>query len=155
MMILAALAGALLFRIRGGLFVSHLLPTWAGRMVWAIGATAVLAWLHQTWSPWLIALVAALFVGCIPGWYGGFDLGRRGGRSYWRDASVLVLRGLWWTLPMLPVLPILDWSVWAAFVGVLTLPSYELAWRVFGGRGPEFGEAIFGGSVLLAANLVS
>ena len=145
----AALAGAALFRIRGGWLVSNILPTFAGRLIWALGTTVVVALTHGV-TMWLAALPIALFAGALPGWYGGFDLGRRGGRSYWRDAGVLLVRGLWWTLPALPVFGLLDWPLWLSLIGAATWPCYEASWRLAGDRGPVYGEALFGAVIVTA-----
>ena len=89
---------ALLFRLRGW---SGIGSTLMGRLIYACG-TALAFWaaLHQGvyyliwWLP--PALAAALFVGCLPGWYGALDLGTNEGEPA-RDAWVMAARGIWFT----------------------------------------------------------
>lgn len=137
------LFGAFLFRVRGGFLVSEILPTFGGRLVWAIGMGLLFSHIYGFSSLSLLYMLG-LYIGSLPGWYGGWDLGRRDNHPYLRDAFVLAIRGIWWTLPLLPLLLFMGLSPLYAFAGILALPSYELGWRLGKEKGPIFGEAIFG-----------
>lgn len=148
----AAIAiGAVAFRLRGSALVGDLAPAlMPGRHLWAVAMTGLAIWLAG-WSPDLLLLAPAFFLGAVPGWKSTIDLGRVEGSKV-RDALVMVVRGLVWTLPAGAVLwffgPGTSWTFGLA--GLLCPLLYEIGWRVplripHLRQGPELGELLFGG----------
>ncbi len=144
----AALAGGLLFRIRGGLGGRKLgTDTSEARALFALGM-GLMGWGFSR-NSWLLLLPSAWFASCLPGWFGALGLGHDG-TSWGEDAAWLLLRGLMWVA--LPALVFWDcgfapWPLIAA--GVLCPLAYEAGYRIplkITGltQGPEIGEAIFG-----------
>lgn len=159
--LVGALVGAIGFRLRG----SALFEEWTGRgattariVCWAIpmGLISLMA------VPWYAAPLVglALYLGCLPGWYGALDLGHNDGHKV-RDYIVMFLRGLAWT-----VLAALVYA-WAGNVpgayglilaGALCPLAYTIGWAIPStvpnlSRGPELGEVIFGAMIGAAVAL--
>jgi len=129
--IIGSLLGAATFRLRGDAIVARVLgkasATTEGRLIWAVPLSIFATLIAWDWR--LLALAPALFLGCLPRWWNSFDLGR--GEGTWtRDAFVLTLRGVWWTLPPGVVLGALDYDWWfIPFGGLAAVPAYEAGWQ--------------------------
>lgn len=143
------LAGALLFRVRGGWLA--LPSTTLGRCAWSIPMAGLATLASGDW--WLLGLAPLLFIGCVLPWWGTIDLARMEGR-YWRDVAVMTARGLLWVAPALPLLAWRDgWSsVALALAGLACAGLYELGWRTPSSvpgfaRGAELGEVYFGAAI--------
>ena len=108
-MILAyVLAGAFLYRLRGGISWAMLPGTQLARACFA-GSAGVLVW--QLGVAWWVALAVAVltFGGLTYGWGRWFDIGHNHDPA-WRDALYMSLRGLLLTVPASAAL---RWSVGA------------------------------------------
>lgn len=148
---LAALpiAGALLFRIRGGWL--QLPSTTLGRVAWSAPMAALAALASADW--WLLGLGPLLFLGCVLPWWQTIDLARNEGR-FWRDFIVMTGRGVLWVAP---AFPLLFWregwaSLFVLAAGLSCAALYELGWRTPSNvrafaRGSELGEAYFGAAI--------
>lgn len=152
-------AGAILFRVRGGLW--DLGSTTLGRAIWAVGMTALAVAASFDW--WLLLLAPALFVGCVLPWWGSIDMARNEG-AWLVDAVLQTARGVLWVLPAGAVL---WWAAgWlpaalAVLPGLICAACYEAGWRIPSrtrgfARGAELGEVLFGAAIgagLMAALL--
>lgn len=149
MILISILVGAVAFRLRGSDLV-HVTPIpMEGRVIWSVAMAALAFWLAG-WDERMLILAPAFFLGAVPGWKSTIDLGRVEG-SRFRDALVMVVRGLVWTLPAGAVLwffgPPASWTFGLA--GLLCPLLYEIGWRVplripHLRQGPELGELLFG-----------
>jgi len=145
------------FRIRGGLWntvIQQYIPwgaTTARLVAWAT-PTAILSTIWYSLSGYLMpVLILAAWMGCLLSWYGSIGMGRTG-HTWWRDFTVISMRGIAWTLPISTVfgflglmLPAYGLLLCGAAMGVW----YEAGWRtpskVTGfQQGPELGELYFG-----------
>jgi len=141
------LLGALLFRVRGGLF--RLPSTTLGRAVWSVGMTVPIVGVTLNW--WLLLLAPLLFAGCVLPWWKSIDMGRNEG-SYWVDVAFQTARGVCWVLPAVALMGWQYGFIAAApllIAGLLCAPAYELGWRTPSTipgltRGSEVGEVYFG-----------
>lgn len=142
--------GAILFRIRGGLF--DLGSTTVGRLIWSVGMAMLVVIASVDWRA--IALAPALFVGCVLPWWGSIDMGRNEG-SRALDALLQTARGVLWVIPAVGVILWIDGRLGAALVavsGLLCAPAYELGWRIPSrvrgfAQGAELGEVFFGAAI--------
>jgi hypothetical protein len=138
----SAPAGAILFRVRGGLIPG--IGTSVSRLIWSAGMAGFAVAAHGDW--WLASLAPVFFLGCIFGFPACIDLGRNEG-EFRKDFALLTLRGLWFTLPCAPLLWWFGHGWWFGFVGLAMAVLYEAGWRL-----PDFkylrqtekGEALFG-----------
>jgi hypothetical protein len=108
--LLTAAIGGAGFRFRGAEAFSRITgrgATTARVVCWA-APVAALAWALAAlpWQ-WAVALGAALWLGCLPGWWGSLDLGRDEG-IWATDALAHAARGLLWTAPAAFVLAALE-----------------------------------------------
>lgn len=160
-LILAALAGALLFRGRGGAFnrlacaiagrdssTVSLVSDWAARALYALGLAA----LAGVGVGATVVLAIVLLAGTPLGWFGALEA-----RTL-ADLKLLALRGLIFAAPAVVVLAWLGLPGQAGIfllAGPLCGPLYYAAARIPSRipqlrQGPELGEALFG-AVLGAA----
>lgn len=162
MILLGALVGAAGFWLRG----AAVFALWTGRgattariVAWAI-PLALLCWVVTplAWW-WCAALGVALWVGCLPGWWGSLDLGRDAG-AWWRDFALHSLRGVLWSAPAAGVLAMASGAWWwPMLAGAACGAAYEAGWRLRPPGDPrtpnatEIGEVLFGG--LLGAAVVA
>ena len=153
--LLAVFGGALLFRIRGGLGGRKLgTDTTEARAIFALGMGLTGWWLGR--DSWLLLLLSAWFLSCLPGWFGALGLGHDG-TSWAADAGWLLLRGLMWAAAPALVLWWCGFSPWPLIAaGALCPLAYEVGYRIplkITGltQGPEIGEATFG--ALLGAGM--
>jgi len=92
------LRGAAVFqRITGRGATTARVVAWAAPLALLCWVATPLAW----W--WCVAIGAALWLGCLPGWWGSIDLGRNGGAGP-RDFALHTLRGVVWVVPVAAVL---------------------------------------------------
>ena len=163
MILLGAIIGAAGFWLRGAAVFQRITgrgATTARIVAWA-APLALLCW-AVTPLPWwwCVGVAIALWLGCLPGWWGSLDLGRNGG-SWVRDFALHTLRGVVWVAPAAAVLAAAGAAWWwPLLAGLACGVAYEIGWRlrpVGGARRPaatEIGELVFGaavGSALLAA----
>ncbi|MFC3227320.1 hypothetical protein ACFOGJ_08775 [Marinibaculum pumilum] len=133
--LIAAAAGAILFRLRGDAWLRAALPWWGtleGRLLYAGGTAAVAVAIAGAAWWWLPILVAALWLGSVFGWWQTLDMGTQTG-SRARDIALHSLRGVLWTLPAgLAVGAGLDLQAGAllALSGAAAGPLYALAMLV-------------------------
>ncbi|MBR0653068.1 hypothetical protein GXW78_25655 [Roseomonas terrae] len=151
-----ALIGAAGFWLRGAAVFARVTgrgATTARVVAWAV-PLALLAWLVTPlpWG-WSLALAAALWLGCLPGWWGSIDLGRNEG-GWSRDAALHTARGVLWGAPAAVVLWLAGGGWWWPLVAGLTCaPAYEIGWRLRPAGDPrrpaatELGELLFGAAL--------
>jgi hypothetical protein len=148
--IVCALAGAVLFRVRGGLLdLWHIdIGTVRGRIAWS-SLGVLVALLAVDWR--LVGLCPLLLAGTFMGWPRSIDMGRNEGE--WQvDFYAHMGRGIFFTLPCAPLLWLVTGNDWFGYVGLLAGPLYELGWRTPSKipgflRGAEMGEAYFGAAI--------
>jgi hypothetical protein len=169
--LIAAVLGAVLFRIRGGWqpFGLRMPGTTAGRLAWALpmGGVAALA------AGDVLGLLAGplLWASVVPGWGSYMDLGR-GDKpdneslrrlvrltrlpdgSFWYDFVGLALRGLVLTAPAGIALSFLASMGWALIpAGIAMAPLYWLGWKLGGTEPAEFLYGAWVGAAIALASL--
>lgn len=147
------------FRIRGWAGFERLTgrgTTTARIVAWAI--PCAIAWLLLGGAPVeALAIAAAAWIGCLPGWWGSLDLGRQEG-TWLRDFALHSARGALWTMPMAVVVWWIGAEWWwlliaGAACGLIYEAGYWIAARTRW-SGTEWGEAMFGamiGAALIGA----
>lgn len=145
---------AVLQRITGRGATTARIVAWAAPLALLCWAVTLLPW----W--WCVAIGVALWLGCLPGWWGSLDMGRNGG-SWARDFALHTLRGVVWVAPVAAVLAAAGAAWWWPLLAGMTCGvAYEIGWRLRplgDARRPaatEIGELIFGaavGAALIAA----
>lgn len=153
-----AAAGGTGFRARGAAWFLALTgrgATTARMLAWALPMMLQVAWetsLGLHWAAYPLVFVAA-WAGCVLGWWGSLDMGRRDG-SWLIDCLLHTLRGSLFTLPVGIVLL----NPWVAASGLLCGLVYELGYQAserlkLPVGGSEIGEAAFGVIVFLAVSI--
>lgn len=123
LVVLGAVGGAFVNRVRGGLFpLGGNLP---GRLAWA--AFCGLLTLKAGWG--CLAVAAAAYVGTLFGQFGALDMGRRSGMAPGQVVMRITAYGLLRAVPVAAVLWLLGlhWQP-TAFVGGLAALAYEAPW---------------------------
>lgn len=149
-LMLGAMGGALLFRLRGAALFQRI--TGRGKTTAdAIYAGCLAALAMPGW--WQAApLALALWLGGRAGWWRSLTLGRNPmDGPVWRQWALHTARGLLWTAPAAA----LAWWLSASprpllLAGLVCAPAYEAGWRLAGlGRlgGTEWGECLFGAAI--------
>lgn len=128
MTLLGMIVGALCFRIRGDALVGELVggpASHIGRLIWALPLATVALAANPDWR--LLALIPALFIGAIPGWYDGISISAARMAQFPKHLGIMTLRGVFWTGPAGLVM----W--WAGvhwqfgLIGAIAGPIYFLA----------------------------
>lgn len=148
--IVGALVGALLFRLRGAALFQRI--TGRGKTtadaVWAFGL-AVMAW-PGLWQTAVLAVM--LWLGGRAGWWKSLTLGRNPADGPpWQQWARHTARGLLWVAPS----AVLAWwlgssPAFLVLAGLACAPAYEAGWRLAGKGGlggTEWGECFFGAAL--------
>lgn len=149
---LSALAGAILFRVRGGMWLGHA-PHWLTRGLWSVSMAIIVGVATDNIVACAVTF-PAFFLGTVLPWWHSIDLGRIEGNTA-SDYALNAIRGWCFTALSGGVLwyLALPWQI--GFVGLACPLCYTLGWLIPSRvqnlqKGPELGEAIFG-AVLGAA----
>lgn len=147
--ILSAVAGLVLFRVRGGMWLGHS-PHWLTRGLWALGMAIVVGIATHDIVACALTL-PAFFIGTVLPWWHSIDLGRIEGNTA-SDYALNAIRGLCFTAGAGAVLWYLGLPWYAGLVGLLCPLCYLIGWSIPSRvknfqQGPELGEAIFGALV--------
>lgn len=141
--VISAVVGGLLFRIRGGGVPTG--STTVARCIWSIVMAVLGMALSLDYK--LVALAPAYFLGCLCPWWNSIDMGHNEG-SFWRDFVVMAARGVIWVLFAAVVLGFLGYSPMYVFAGLLCPVCYAIGWKLPNTQilkqGTEYGEVLFG-----------
>lgn len=150
MIILYAIIGGLLYRVRGGgIGPIKLAGATQARIMFGVSSGALAALQGLPW-PYAVGFALATWLGLVEGWHGHMDIGHNEGETL-EDLLGMSMRGVLLTAPAGAVLAsaIGPWGLIYAFCGSLLGIIYWIGWKIPSAipefqQGPPMAEVITG-----------